>query len=147
MSELGSFENLVRQQRLIHLDAGVLALHVAGVLFDGTNIYVGTNQGLLVSSNGGSTFSLSSVTGIPAGQAIVSFAGAKEGGAVRLFAVTAAPPSVMPPVEARNTKLSVALPMAPSTVNDAAVRSTACAPAPPVVIDTFVVFNPLLSTT
>ena len=31
MSELGSFENLVRQQRLIHLDAGVLALHVAGV--------------------------------------------------------------------------------------------------------------------
>lgn len=31
MNELESFENLVRQHRLIHLDAGVLALHLAGV--------------------------------------------------------------------------------------------------------------------
>ncbi len=31
MNELESFETLVRQQQLIHLDAGVLALHVAGV--------------------------------------------------------------------------------------------------------------------
>jgi hypothetical protein len=31
VNELESFENLVRQHRLIHLDAGVLALHLAGV--------------------------------------------------------------------------------------------------------------------
>lgn len=31
MNEVESFESLVRRQQLIHLDAGVLALHVAGV--------------------------------------------------------------------------------------------------------------------
>lgn len=63
-------------------------LHIAGVFFDGTNIYVGTNKGLLVSSNGGSSFSIASIGGMAADEAMVSFAGAKEAGAVRLFAVT-----------------------------------------------------------
>ena len=55
-------------------------LHIAGAFFDGANIYVGTNKGLLVSSNGGSTFSLASVGGMASDEAMVSFAGSKEAG-------------------------------------------------------------------
>ncbi|MEN3333251.1 MAG: hypothetical protein V7641_2616 [Blastocatellia bacterium] len=61
---------------------------VGGVFFDGANIYVGTNLGLLISTNSGATFVLASVGGIPAAQAIVSFAGAKQGTTTRFFAVT-----------------------------------------------------------
>jgi hypothetical protein len=61
---------------------------VAGAFFDGANIYVGTNLGLLVSTNNGSTFALSGVGGIPAAQSMVSFAGAKQGATTRFFCVT-----------------------------------------------------------
>ena len=63
-------------------------LHIGGSFFDGENIYIGTNQGVLVSVNGGQTFSVAGYTGIPADEAIVSFAGAKETNQVRFFAVT-----------------------------------------------------------
>ncbi|MES2629230.1 MAG: hypothetical protein V4616_09720 [Bacteroidota bacterium] len=63
-------------------------LHIAGAFFDGNTIYVGTNDGLLVSTNGGSTFSMSSITGIPAAQGMFSFAGAKAGGVTRLVCLT-----------------------------------------------------------
>ncbi|MBI2826335.1 MAG: hypothetical protein HYX69_16760 [Planctomycetia bacterium] len=63
-------------------------VHVAGALFDGNNIYVGTNQGVLVSTNGGVSFGVAAYTGIGGTQRIVSFAGAKEGGMTRLWAVT-----------------------------------------------------------
>jgi len=66
-------------------DAGI---HIGGVLFDGSNIYVGTNQGVLRSTNGGSSFAVMSLSGIPSDQQIVSFAGAKEGGVTRFWAVT-----------------------------------------------------------
>jgi photosystem II stability/assembly factor-like uncharacterized protein len=61
---------------------------VAGAFFDGNNIYIGTNLGVLVSTNGGSSFALAGVGGIPAGQAMSSFAGAKQGGTTRFFCVT-----------------------------------------------------------
>jgi hypothetical protein len=62
---------------------------VGGAFFDGQgNIYVGTSAGLLVSNNTGSTFALSSVTGIAAGQSIWSFAGARQNGVTRLMVVT-----------------------------------------------------------
>ncbi|HJQ25145.1 MAG TPA: BACON domain-containing carbohydrate-binding protein [Blastocatellia bacterium] len=61
---------------------------VAGAFFDGANIYVGTNLGLLVSTNGGASFALANLSGIPAAQAIVSFAGAKQNATTRFFAVT-----------------------------------------------------------
>ncbi|HMP58254.1 MAG TPA: Calx-beta domain-containing protein [Gemmatales bacterium] len=64
-------------------------LHVGGVFFDGTSIYVGTNFGLLTSTNGGSTFTMNALTGVPAGQGILSMAGARNGATARLFAVTA----------------------------------------------------------
>jgi photosystem II stability/assembly factor-like uncharacterized protein len=63
-------------------------LHVAGAFFDGPRIYVGTNSGLLVSTDGGATFAVSSVGGLAAGQVFLSFAGAKQNGLARFVAVT-----------------------------------------------------------
>jgi hypothetical protein len=63
-------------------------LHVGGSFWDGTDVFAGTNFGLLVSADGGAGFALDGATGIPGDRAIVSFAGAKEGGLVRFFAVT-----------------------------------------------------------
>lgn len=65
--------------------AGLL---VGGAFWDGSNIYLGTNSGLLVSSNGGGSFSVANVGGLPAGQLILSFAGAKQGGTTRFLIVT-----------------------------------------------------------
>jgi hypothetical protein len=62
---------------------------LAGVFFDGANIYIGTNEGVLHSSNSGSSFAMLSTSGITAGQAIFSFAGAKSGGTTRFFCITA----------------------------------------------------------
>ncbi|HEY6564360.1 MAG TPA: hypothetical protein VIY86_07665, partial [Pirellulaceae bacterium] len=65
-------------------------VHVSGVIFNGTTIYVGTKQGLRVSQDGGLSFLPASFGGIPAGEAIVSLAGAIENGITRLLAVTLA---------------------------------------------------------
>lgn len=67
---------------------GGAGLHLGGAFFDGNNIYVGTNVGLLTSSIGGTSFALAVVGGIPATEAIVSFSGAKQGATTRFFAVT-----------------------------------------------------------
>jgi len=61
------------------------SLYVAGAFFDGSNVYVGTNKGLLSSSNGGTSFSLAAQQ---PGQTIMSFTGAKQGSTVRLLALT-----------------------------------------------------------
>jgi len=63
--------------------------YIAGAFWDLPNIYVGTNAGLLVSTDGGSTFNMQAYTGLPAGQALLSFAGAKQAGKVRFFGVAA----------------------------------------------------------
>ncbi|HTW90412.1 MAG TPA: hypothetical protein VMH22_01705 [bacterium] len=63
--------------------------YIAGTFWDLPNIYVGTNAGLLVSTDGGSTFNMQSYTGLPAGQGMLSFAGAKQGGTVRFYGVAA----------------------------------------------------------
>jgi photosystem II stability/assembly factor-like uncharacterized protein len=81
------------QLRYTAQDAGA-GCHVAGVFWDGQSIYVGTNDGLLISGNGGASFALASVAGIPATEAMISFAGSKEGAAVRFFAVTGTAGSV-----------------------------------------------------
>ncbi|WP_420265872.1 InlB B-repeat-containing protein [Candidatus Magnetominusculus dajiuhuensis] len=73
---------------LRYTDATGNGLSIGGALFDGQNIYAGTNAGLLVSGDGGSTFTISNVTGVPASEAIFSFAGAKQGTTTRLYAVT-----------------------------------------------------------
>jgi len=53
------------------------------------NIYVAMNSGMLVSTDGGSTFNTEPYNGLPAGQAMLSFCGAKQGGRIRLFGVAA----------------------------------------------------------
>jgi hypothetical protein len=64
-------------------------LYVAGTFFDGNNIYVCTNAGMLVSTNGGSTFNVVALSGVPSGGNYLSFAGAKQNGATRFFCITA----------------------------------------------------------
>jgi photosystem II stability/assembly factor-like uncharacterized protein len=70
---------------------------VAGAFFDGMHIYVGTGPGLLVSTNNGATFALSSVGGIDTNnEAMFSFAGAKQNGTTRFFCTTMNPGDVYP---------------------------------------------------
>ena len=55
-----------------------VGLIMGGVFWDRHNIYIGTNEGIIYSTNGGTSFSIMPATGIAAGQVIWSFAGAKE---------------------------------------------------------------------
>ncbi len=64
-------------------------VHIAGVFFDGDNIYIATNDGLLVSHNAGATFADEGFPGLPAGQALYSFCGAKVNGVTRFFGLAA----------------------------------------------------------
>lgn len=61
---------------------------VGGVFWDGNTIFIGTNDGVLMSANAGVNWSTATITGIPAGQAIFSFCGAKVGGTTRFFCTT-----------------------------------------------------------
>ncbi len=66
------------------------SVRLAGVVWDGSTIYVGTNVGLFRSNNAGTTWAPFSYPGLPGGAQIVEFCGAKAvgGGAVTLFATT-----------------------------------------------------------
>ncbi len=70
--------------------------HVAGVIWNGDDVFVGTREGLLYSVDGGATFTLAASGGIPSDEEIVSFAGATSGGTVRLYAVTLSAGDVWP---------------------------------------------------
>jgi photosystem II stability/assembly factor-like uncharacterized protein len=70
-------------------DSGA-GLLLSGAFWDGSNIYLGTNDGVVVSTNAGTSFALANIGGLPAGQVILSFAGAKQGTTTRFLAVTAA---------------------------------------------------------
>lgn len=62
--------------------------HIAGVFFDGSNIYIGTNDGLLYSTDNGATFDSMPSAGIPDTEFMLSFAGARENGHVRFLCLT-----------------------------------------------------------
>jgi photosystem II stability/assembly factor-like uncharacterized protein len=62
---------------------------VGGVFFDGNYIYIGTNDGVLVSTNAGVNWTTAALTGLPANQRIWSFCGAKSGATTRFFCLTA----------------------------------------------------------
>jgi hypothetical protein len=66
--------------------AGLL---VSGAFFDGTNVYAGITDGLLVSHNSGSTFTLAPSNGL-SGE-MCSFTGAKVGSVTRLMCMTLQP--------------------------------------------------------
>lgn len=61
---------------------------IGGAFFDGNNIYLGTNDGVLVSTNGGASWSTANLTGLPANERIFSFAAAKSGNTTRFFCLT-----------------------------------------------------------
>jgi len=63
--------------------------HIGGVFFDGAIIYLGTNEGMLRSTDG-DTFTVMTTTGIPATEEILTFAGAKQGSRSRFYCLTAA---------------------------------------------------------
>lgn len=65
-------------------------LHLAGCVFDGDTIYAGTNDGVYVSTDGGASFAKREYPGLPAGETPVAVCGARQGGTVRLYCVTAA---------------------------------------------------------
>ncbi|MEI8112746.1 MAG: T9SS type A sorting domain-containing protein [Bacteroidia bacterium] len=62
-------------------------LILGGVFWDGTNIYIGTNDGLIRSSDSGATFTVQNTSGIPSGQVIWNFAGAKNGSTTRFACI------------------------------------------------------------
>ena len=72
------------------------ALRISGLFADGKNFWIGTSDGLLTSTDGGATWARSSVGGLPADQAIASFAGAKKGDTIRFWAVLLEPKGVVP---------------------------------------------------
>lgn len=74
-------------------------LLVAGVCWDGAHIYAGTRAGLVISTNGGASFTFLGAPGIPGDEAIVSFTGAKENGTLRFFCVTLGSGDVYPGVQ------------------------------------------------
>lgn len=73
----------------IHTAATASGNVVGGVFFDGNNIYIGTNDGVLISTNSGANWSTAAITGINAANRIWSFCGGKVGGVTRLFCLTA----------------------------------------------------------
>ena len=77
---------------------------LGGAFWDGQNIYVGTNHGLLVSHNNGSSFAIENITGIPAGSGFFHLTGAKVNNTIRLFATVATASELYPWNEARNIK-------------------------------------------
>jgi photosystem II stability/assembly factor-like uncharacterized protein len=69
-----------------NMGAGLI---MGGVFWNGNDIYIGTNEGLIASSDAGETFDIQSTTGILPGQVIWSFAGATSGDATRFVCITA----------------------------------------------------------
>ncbi|MCC7303129.1 MAG: hypothetical protein IT233_10850 [Bacteroidia bacterium] len=61
---------------------------IGGTFFDGNTIFIGTNDGVLVSVNGGGTWNLAGLSGLPVNERIFSFAAGKSGNVTRLFCLT-----------------------------------------------------------
>ena len=66
--------------------AGIL---LSGVFWNGSTIYLGTNEGVLVSFNGGDTFNPASYTGMPGNERIIGFGAGRSGPVTRFYALTA----------------------------------------------------------
>jgi hypothetical protein len=62
---------------------------LSGTFFDGSNIYIGTNDGVLVSVNAGNTWTTAAINGLPSTERIWSFSAAKLGLTTRFFCITA----------------------------------------------------------
>ncbi len=62
--------------------------HLAGVFFDLPDIFIGLNEGLLVSHDSGNTFDFEEIPGMAEGQGFYSFTGAKQNDTIRLMGTT-----------------------------------------------------------
>ncbi len=62
--------------------------HLAGVFFDYPDIFIGLNEGLLVSHDGGINFDFENFPGMTEGQGFYSFTGARQNDTVRLMGTT-----------------------------------------------------------
>ena len=71
--------------------AGIL---LSGAFFDGQNSWLGTNDGVLFSANGGNSYALANFTGIPNDEAIIGFGAGKSSSITRFFALTGDPSNV-----------------------------------------------------
>lgn len=65
--------------------AGIL---LSGVYWQGDQIYLGTNDGILLSDDGGQSFQLANYSGIPDGEVIIGFGGGSDGQLTRFFVLT-----------------------------------------------------------
>jgi len=61
---------------------------IGGAYWDGNDIYLGSNEGLLVSHDNGLSFQLEAISGMPAGHGIYRLEGAKENGQIRLVTLS-----------------------------------------------------------
>lgn len=73
-------------------------LYIAGVFWDGQDIFVATYYGLLVSHNGGQSFQIETIGGMPANVSFASFTGAKQGGQRQFYAIAADKADLYPTV-------------------------------------------------
>ncbi len=73
-------------------------MYIAGVFWDGPNIYVGTQHGMLASYDNGATFTLDDTPGLPANHGFMSFTGSKQNGTMQLIGSTAASGDLYPGV-------------------------------------------------
>ena len=71
-----------------HAASNGAGLILGGVFWDGANIYIGTNDGLIRSTDSGTTFSVQNTSGIATGQVIWNFVGAKSGSKTRFVCIT-----------------------------------------------------------
>jgi len=76
-------------QLVKHAANNGVGLIMGGTFFDGENIYIGTNEGVFRSTNGGTSFALMPTSGLSAGQVIWSFAAGKSGGTTRFACISA----------------------------------------------------------
>ncbi|MBL7810249.1 MAG: T9SS type A sorting domain-containing protein [Saprospiraceae bacterium] len=67
---------------------------LSGAFFSGNDIWLGTNEGILVSHNAGTTFNSANFSGIPAGEVIMGFGGGKSGNLTRFYALTGDPGNI-----------------------------------------------------
>ena len=64
-------------------------VNIGGTYFDGNTIVLGTNEGLIVSTDGGVSFAPTVIGGLGPGERIFSIAAAKQGSTVRFYCLTA----------------------------------------------------------
>ncbi len=83
-NNFGNTFQLVKQAA--NNDVGLI---MGGTFFEGENIYIGSNEGIFRSTNGGTSFALMPTSSLSAGQVIWSFAAGKIDGVTRFVCIAA----------------------------------------------------------